>query len=182
MASRRSTPDHAPSGAGHLHRYRLVVVASGVSRLVRAAGGFLYDQARAGWDVRVLVDAPTNRRPLAILGVTEQERGTEAASLIRQLPRGGMLAVDAELLGSDPAVRDEVSRLAAAQRAEVTVWGRPSAFDVGRAFEAVTHPLGAAAAAFKQHALLAAGCDDSVAPAETLYRVRGTEFRRLRSV
>ena len=43
-----------PSAAGIL-RYQLNVVASTTADVVRSAGGWLYDSARAGWDVNVLV-------------------------------------------------------------------------------------------------------------------------------
>ena len=49
-------------------RYRLAVAAPSVVEVVRFAGGWLFDQVIAGWDVMVLTAEPGDDRPLQILG------------------------------------------------------------------------------------------------------------------
>lgn len=191
MASRRLSPDNDVAdgkGAddGRQHGYRLIVLAAGVCDVVESVGGFLCDRARAGWDVSMPLVGPCDARPLAILGIAAQGLDTDVASVIRGLPAGGALAVDADLLTHDAGVRDDVARVAIRGRAEVTVWGRPELGDSGHGLEPVVHPLSVAATAFKMHALLATGRRgvgaDSVAPNEPLFRLIGRTSRRLYSV
>jgi hypothetical protein len=185
MASRRLS---SPPVVDPEHRYRLVVIATGMGEVVEAAGGFLCDQARAGWDVSVAMlpgiatgsVEPCDPRPLSILGIAAREPVTDWTSAIRHLPPGAALAVDADLLARDAAVRDEIAEVAARGLTELTVWGRPPAAEIGRALEPMAHALSAAALAFKSRALLAAGVDaGALAPTETLYRPRSQTFRRL---
>ena len=56
--------------AATLTRYRLDVLASSVSDVVRSAGGWLFDRAMAGWEVNLLIADPPDARPLQILGIS----------------------------------------------------------------------------------------------------------------
>jgi hypothetical protein len=195
MASRRFSPDDDTnsrdecSGDRRLHRYRLIVLAGGVGEVVESAGGFLFDRARAGWDVRVLLDGPLvarrrDLRPLFILGIAAQDLDTDVGAVLRRLPRGGALAVGAEILARDAGVRADVMRVATGHLSEVTVWGGSA--DTGQGLESAAHPLSTAARAFKAQALRATGLEAQdagiVAPTEPLFRLRGQSFRRLHSV
>ncbi|MGB2922280.1 MAG: hypothetical protein WA944_26920 [Mycobacterium sp.] len=186
MASRPLRPE-GREGAddGLLHRLRLVVPAAGIGEVVRSAGGFLCDRARAGWDVRMLLSSPCDTRALRILGITAHEVDADLVSVIRGLTGGG-LAVCADVLARDADSRDEVSRLVSRGLAEVTVWGRPTLGNLAQGLEPVTLPMSAAARAFKAHALLATGgAADSAAavePHEELFRVRGLPHRRRNSL
>lgn len=185
MASRRFSPGDITPGDGRLHRHRLIVLTGGVVDLVESAGGFLCDRARAGWEVSVHLAGGVDARPLAILGITTHEPDADFASVIASCSRGAVLAVGAGLLARDAAIRDDVSRMVVHGLREVIVWGRSGPREIGRALEPATHPLSAAARAFKAQALLAAGSDaldtGAVAPDEVLFRLRGRP-RLLRSV
>ncbi|HEY9265172.1 MAG TPA: hypothetical protein VIQ11_11250 [Mycobacterium sp.] len=177
MASRRFSPGDITAGDGRPHRYRLIVLAGGVADVVESAGGFLCDRARAGWEVSVHLTGGVDARPLAILGITTHEPDADFASVIGSSSRGAVLAVGAGLLARDAAIRDDVSRMVVHGLTEVTVWGRPGPGGIGRGLEPATHPLSAAARAFKAQALLAAGSDaldtGTVAADEMLFRLRG---------
>ena len=54
----------AISAAGGILRYQLNVVAGTTEDVVRSAGGWLFDRARAGWDVNVMVVKGGAPRPL----------------------------------------------------------------------------------------------------------------------
>ena len=53
--------------------YRLDVVAASAADVVSSIGGWLYDRARAGWDVHVLLAEHCDHRPLRILGMQAVE-------------------------------------------------------------------------------------------------------------
>src|ERR1700754_402235 len=117
-------PEQALAGAG---RHQLNVIAADMADVVRLTGGWLYDRARAGWAVNVLVaDADTLRgtrdiRPLAILGATAL--AGDARSVLANAPRGGALAVSADLLRADTQLCEHVLKLAKRSLTEVTAWG-----------------------------------------------------------
>src|SRR5579859_5475541 len=55
----------------HSLRPRLVAIAPTTGEAVRCAGGWLFDQGLAGWDVTVITPELADRRPLRILGVRD---------------------------------------------------------------------------------------------------------------
>jgi hypothetical protein len=169
--------------AGRILRYRLTVVASATEDVVRSAGGWVYDSARAGWDVNVLVAERGDPRPLTILGATAMDPDEDLLSMVRSASRGGALAVSADLLGADARIRGEIVRVLTRGLTEVTVWGTRWPAGLGRQGDSVQHRVSAAARAFKSYALGAAGVStDAVTPTETLFRIGTGSFRPLYSV
>jgi hypothetical protein len=132
--------------------YDLAVLAHDVDGVVGAAGGWLCDRARAGWQVTVVVPAGVDMRPLTILGVHAEVGESGAEYLRRHSPVA--LAVDARLLRQDDRLRRTVLGFVDDGRTEVTVWGEAPLFTADRRFRCVRHRLSAAARAFKQRALL----------------------------
>lgn len=170
------------AGAASILRYQLNVVATSTQDVVRSAGGWLCDRARAGWDVNVMVAGGADPRPLMILGATALDRNDDFASMLTSSSRVGALAVSAELLAADTAVRGEVLRVLKSGHSEVLVWGDWPA-ELGRRADAVAHRVSAAARAFKSHALAAADVSrDAVTPTEALFRLRTGSFRPLYSI
>jgi hypothetical protein len=194
MATRSFTADHettaaigpidrATPSAARILRYQLNVVALTTEDVVRSAGGWLYDSARAGWDVNVLVADGCGPRPLTILGATALDLDESLLSMVQRASRGEALAVSADLLDADARVRDEVLRVLKRGLTEVTVWGTRWPAELGRQADSVQHRVSAAARAFKSHALVAADVStDSVTPTETLFRIGTGSFRPLYSV
>jgi hypothetical protein len=169
--------------AGGILRYQLNVVASTTEDVVRSAGGWLFDRARAGWDVNVMVADGGASQPLAILGATSFDFNEGMLSMVRNASRIGALAVSADLLGTDTRVRDEVVRVLKRGLTEVTVWGERWPAELGRQADPVQHRVSAAARAFKSYALVAADVSaESVTPTETLFRIGTGAFRPLYSV
>jgi hypothetical protein len=130
-------------------------------RVVRFAGGLLFDRVMAGWDVVVHVTDHTDARPLQILGA-------RAADLEQTLAAGGprpqALAVDAELYGSDARVRQLVLDAVGQKLTEVRLWGEGCPVDLKSEAGSVCHRLSVAARAFKAQALVAA----ATAPADPI--------------
>jgi hypothetical protein len=93
-------------------RPRMTVLAESPAGAVRAAGGWLFDRALAGWEVRVLTLLPGDRRPLQILGAHpyDDPSGTAEVWLLN-----GHSAGPAE--GSMTAVRHQLSLAARAFKA-----------------------------------------------------------------
>lgn len=144
--------------------YDLTVVTTDVSRLVAAAGGWLCDRVRAGWQVTVVVPSGADLRALQIIGVGA-EITPSVAAVLREQPAAAW-ALDAAVLDSDADVRDEVQRALHRARTEVTVWGSSPWCASDRRFTAVRHELSAAARAFKRHALLSCGHPGRVTDSE----------------
>jgi hypothetical protein len=137
-----------------LRTYDLTVIAADVDGVVAAAGGWLCDRVRAGWQVSVLVPAGSDVCALTILGVNVET--TESAVDALRRPAAAV-AVDARVLRHDDGVRQAVLRIVDAGRAEVTLWGASALFGSDGRFDAVRHRLSAAARAFKAGALLKTG-------------------------
>jgi hypothetical protein len=174
----RATPT-----AGGILRYQLNVVAGTTEDVVRSAGGWLFDSARAGWDVNVMVADGGASRSLAILGATAVDFAEGFVSMVRNASRVGALAVSADLLGTDARVRDEVVRVLKRGLTEVTVWGERWPAELGRQADPVQHRVSSAARAFKSHALVAADASaDAVTSTEALFRIGTGPFRPLYSV
>lgn len=134
-------------------RPRLVLVAPDMVTVVRHAGGWVFDQVMAGWDVAVLAADQTDARPLQILGarMLRLDSGL-AAPAPGAWPHG--LAVESGLYARLASVRQMVDEAIAGGISTVWFWGAEGAPDPGR--DAGCHRLSVAARAFKAQALAAA--------------------------
>jgi hypothetical protein len=123
--------------------------------VVRSAGGWLFDQVMAGWDVTVLTSDDSDSRPLQILGARVRDLETTLALPVLG-PCLSAVAVRADLYDSDPRVRRMVLTAFDEGLAEIRFWGdlRPEDLDGGA--DPVRHRLSVAARAFKAQALAAA--------------------------
>lgn len=136
-------------------RYRLNVIASTATDAVHHAGGWLFDQAMAGWTVTVMLGECADTRPLRILGADTV--GVESAEELLRADRcPHALAVAADLYGGDPRARRWM-RMAGDRLSEVMLWGQPSTVDDDHNVCTIEHRLSAAARVFKAQALAAAG-------------------------
>ncbi|MDY6995512.1 MAG: hypothetical protein SW019_02880 [Actinomycetota bacterium] len=177
MGSRRSHTDGpAASGFGRPQPPQLLVWGSGVSEIITAAGGYLCDQARCGWDVTVLLADDCDVRPLTILGATARLQQADAESVLGALNRGQGLLIGAERLARGTEVHRALSRVLSRGANDVTVWGEPKHARADAGLEPAAHRLSSAARAFKAHALAAGGrppCPTgAVGPTESLFRIR----------
>lgn len=136
-------------------RYRLDVVAPSVVDAVRAAGGWMFDRALAGWDVRVLLARDDDDRALQILGANAGDLES-ALEIGAQGRHPNALAVAADMYGRDARIREGVRMAMASGQTEVTMWGEtwPAELDRTRV-DSVEHRLSVAARAFKAQALAA---------------------------
>ena len=134
-----------------VHTYALTVIVADADSAVAAAGGWLCDRVRAGWQVTVLVPAGIDARALTILGV-RVESVESAVDALRALTTGAV-AIDASVVRHDEHVRHELLRLVDDARTEITLWGESALFGSDGRFDRVRHRLSAAARAFKSCAL-----------------------------
>jgi hypothetical protein len=122
--------------------------------VVRSAGGWLFDQAMAGWDVTVITADQADPRPAQILGARARDLDTLLASPVWG-PCLQAVAVQADLYDADPRVRRLVlGTIDGAGPAEVRLWGEGWPEDLQAAGPA-PHQLSVAARAFKAQALAA---------------------------
>ena len=139
-----------------------------MARVVRYAGGWMFDLVMAGWDVAVHITDPTDARPMHILGAHPVPLDRSLAALGR-VPRPRALAVDAELYRSDAGVR-RVVREAVGRLTEVRLWGDDRPADLDGRTGSVSHQLSVAARAFKAQALAAVAVPaDAMDPTEMFY-------------
>ncbi|MFB1296872.1 hypothetical protein ACAG24_015260 [Mycobacterium sp. pW049] len=146
-----------------LRSYDLTVIAADVDGTVAAAGGWLCDRVRAGWQVTVLVPPGSDVRALTILGVHTEP--TESATDALEHPAAA-IAVDARVLRRDDELRRAVLGVVDAGHIEVTVWGESALFGSDGRFDAVRHRLSTAARAFKAGAMRAPGGSVAWPPTE----------------
>lgn len=157
-------------------RYRLDVMAEAVIDVVGSIGGCLFDHARAGWDVTVLLATDEDVRPLEILGL----KGLNLDLALyghERLPVA--LSVAANLYTTDERVRHLTHEALDCRSGEVTIWGRGQPPRLRGGITATRHNLSSAARVFKIKALAAAGVFvESVDPTEDI----GIKQRNLRVV
>ncbi|MGE2718711.1 hypothetical protein [Mycolicibacterium celeriflavum] len=162
-----------------VNHHHLSILAANVADLVGSAGGWLFDRARAGWDVTVWVGDCSDVRPLTILGANTAGQCVQTG--LRHMPRDGALAVSAGLLRDDPGVRAHVFDLVK-RGAEVAAWGDDWPVELGGRIDAIEHRLSVAARAFKAQALAAAAVASGVGATETLFDLSVESFRPLNPV
>jgi hypothetical protein len=146
---------------------------------VQQAGGWLFDQVMAGWDVTVISVDGGDPRPLRILGVRACVLDTALA-----VPVFGAclqaVALRSDLYHADARVRRLVLNAAEAGGTEIRLWGDLWPADFADGADSVSHRLSLAARAFKAQAMAAADLSGEPTADTELFR-RG-ELRRLRMV
>ncbi len=176
---RRSTRAQAEADAAA--RHRLDVIAASVPDVIGSAGGWLADRALAGWDVNVFVPDTDDVAPLRILGVTPH-RLAEMLPTRRDPRPPTAVAISADMVAGDAAVREQLISKFVREIPEVTMWGSDVPQGMGDRFHSVEHVLSAAARAFKSHAMRAAAIyAGAAAPTEVFHsgsqRVPGERLR-----
>ena len=152
----------------------MTAIAPSAAEAVRYAGGWLFDQVMAGWDVTVITAESGDRRPLDILGVRARSFDSVfAAPVLGPCLQAIALRTD---LYHDERVRRLVLAAAEAGRAEIRLWGEVWPADFDGSGDPVSHRLSLAARAFKAQALAAA--DLSGAPTAETEVFRRGELRR----
>jgi hypothetical protein len=159
QAASGAVPDGLPP------RPRVAAIARDAAEVVRFAGGWLFDQAMAGWDVNVLTRDDGDLQSLRILGA---HRHDLASVLESRAPLGKCLralAIPAELYLSDPGIAAIAARALESAPGELLLWGdgAPVGLDrepgvpsrLRRAPVPVQHRLSFAAQAFKAQAMAA---------------------------
>ncbi|XVQ15901.1 hypothetical protein ACQP1W_26320 [Spirillospora sp. CA-255316] len=90
-------------------RHRILVVAPDMADAVRYAGGWLFDQAMAGWDALVLTADHSDPRPLHILGAHPIDLECALSSPVQESWPPQALAVGADLCASDMRSRKRLT-------------------------------------------------------------------------
>jgi hypothetical protein len=144
-----------------------VAIAPCIAEAVQFAGGWLFDQVMAGWDVSVLTGDHTDPRPLRILGARAADLESALASSFRG-PCLQAIAVRADLYESDARVRGLVLEALGEGLPELRLWGDRWPEELDGSAGPVSHRLSVAARAFKAQALAAA---DAPADADEITEV-----------
>ncbi|OJZ68712.1 hypothetical protein K0O62_18970 [Mycolicibacterium diernhoferi] len=139
-------------------RFELDVLGGSVEDVVKNAGGRLFDRARAGWDVTVLIPKlhDGDVRPLQILGV----RGVDLEAALTGPPRcPAAYLVAASLWVKDRRVRALVGSAVDSGMHTVMMWGEQCPLELTRRLVLESREMSSAARAFKAHAVAACGSD-----------------------
>jgi hypothetical protein len=138
----------------------MTAIAPSAAEAVQYAGGWLFDQVMAGWDVTVVTADGAGQRPLDILGVRARHfDDIFAAPVLGPCLRA--IALRTELYDGDERVRRLVLAAVEGGRAEIRLWGQVWPADFDGSGDPVSHRLSLAARAFKAQALAAAASTDS---------------------
>ncbi len=160
------------------------MVAPSKTEVVRLAGGWLFDQVMAGWEVWVLTADHTDSRALRILGARAVDLDCALTSPVRG-PRPEAIAVHADLYRSDARVRQIVLDALKEGLADVRLWGDWWPADRDGGVGSVRHRLSVAARAFKAQALAAAAVPVDSSQATELFQrgeIPRSSPRELRTV
>jgi hypothetical protein len=160
---------------------RVAVIGRDAAEVVRFSGGWMFDQALAGWDVNVLTLDDGNIRPLRILGA----RAHDLAPLLAPGVAVGQclhsVVVPADLYHAEEGVRRIARNAMESGSAELLLWDEdllpelvrgPGLIRQPAGPVPVRHRLSMAARAFKAQALAAARvpeADALVAEAEVFH-------------
>ncbi len=149
------------------------MIASDPLEVVEYAGGWLFDQSLAGWDVTVHVMEGGNTRPLDILGASVFDLGCSLDTK-KDGTWPQALAISTRLFTREERVHDGTVAAIDGGRVDIRLWGPELPTELDKRYFAVPHRLSTAAQAFKRRACAAAHVDeDWVAPVES-FRVVGT--------
>jgi hypothetical protein len=135
-----------------ISRYRVDVVTHDVAEAVMSIGGWMFDMAMAGWDVRTLTADNADDRPLRILGCA----AVASATHLRSDGPANIIAVSGDLLAADSQVRNHVVAALGRRDSEVMIWGTKWP-ELPETVGKTEHRLSRAALVFKAEALTAAG-------------------------
>jgi hypothetical protein len=155
----------------------MTAVAPSAAEAVQYAGGWLFDQVMAGWDVTVVTAEAGDQRPLDILGVRVRDFDSVFAAPVLG-PCLQSITLRTDLYRDDERVRRLVLAAAETGRAEIRLWGDVWPGDFEGSGDRVSHRLSLAARAFKAQALAAADLRDAPTAETEVFR-RG-ELRRSR--
>jgi hypothetical protein len=152
-------------------RHRVVIVAPRVVDTVRHVGGWLYDQALAGWEVTVLTREHQDIRPLEILGARVVDLDSAVSTENGLVPEA--LVASAELYSTDERIRVGLDRVLERGMTKFSMWGDEIPADIDARFSPSEYCMSRAAQVFKRHALVAAEVREPViAPTES-FRTSG---------
>jgi hypothetical protein len=167
--SEGSRTDDAGSGQSPALGYTVTVLAEDSAAVVTAAGGLIFDRARAGWKVQTYLVSPGDERPLRIVGVSQTGHAGLGASgeQLEHLPDA--LVVSASLYTANSIARRYVAAACRSQRVEVAMWGNEWPTSLVPGIGPVEHQLSSAAREFKRHAMVAAGVPPETTPTESFH-------------
>jgi hypothetical protein len=154
VASPARPPAHREQLAGQSLKPRLAVLAPSTADVLRFAGGWLTDQALAGWEVSVLTADRCDPRLLRILGARGLDLEAALASSAPLDQSAQSFAVQADLYDSDVRIRRMLGRARQARSADVLLWGGVQPAALGYA-ALVRHRVSLAARAFRAQAVAA---------------------------
>ncbi|MFW0785603.1 hypothetical protein AAFP35_13895 [Gordonia sp. CPCC 206044] len=151
------------------------MIATDPLEAIEYAGGWLFDQSMAGWDVSVHVTEGGDLRPLAILGASMFElRESLARRTAFDQPGFGpwpqAVAVSAKVIADDERILSGATASIDKGLTDIRLWGDGLPTGLDDRCRPVSHRLSVAAQAFKRRALCAAHVDPDSLTSVELFR------------
>ncbi|MEE3849483.1 hypothetical protein VZC37_04025 [Gordonia sp. LSe1-13] len=145
-------------------RYRLAVIAADPLEAIEYAGGLLFDQSMAGWDVSVHVAEGGDTRPLEILGAPLFDLSSSLSSrdsldhrTIGPWPQA--VVVSGKVFAAEERLRSATMVSIDQHLLDVKLWGDDLPSELDHRCLPMSHRLSVAAKAFKRRAFAAAHID-----------------------
>lgn len=149
-------------GADKLRRYRLGVVAPGITDAVTFIGGWTFDRAMNGWDVHMVVPELTDSRPLRILGVEAELALQRSLATSAPAEDPSTWAIATTTYAADSSLREATLSALRTAPSRIALWGSSCPAELDLSMSGVRYEL-SAAAGFKRQALQAANAPTDAA-------------------
>lgn len=142
---------------------------------IEYAGGWLFDQSMAGWDVSVHVAEDGDTRPLEILGASLYDLRSSLVSRDSLAQRNTgpwpqAVVISPKVLASEERLRSATMASIDQRLVDVKLWGDEMPTELNGRCLTISHRLSCAAQAFKRQAFAAAHVDPATVTSVEFFR------------
>ncbi|WP_459968625.1 hypothetical protein [Mycobacterium sp. MUNTM1] len=150
--------------------YHVHAIATCAHDVVVGIGGWLFDHARQGWKVSVMLSEPVQSSALNILGISAREIDYASWPSAENV---NVVVASTELYERDQALRRHIGKASRDLHTTVWLWDPNGRRVAPHESKALRYTLGNAARVFKTQAMVSAElATERVATHETLYSLK----------
>lgn len=150
--------------------YQIHTIATCAHDVVVGIGGWLFDHARQGWKVSVMLSEPAQSSALNILGISAREIDYASWPSAENV---NLVVASTELYERDQALRRHIVKASRDRHTNVWLWDPNGRRVAPHESKGLRYTLGNAARVFKTQAMVSAElATERVATHETLYSLK----------